>query len=83
MVASTLRMPEELHQRLRAWARQEGRSVNDLALQILEREARRWSALQLLAEAERRGEEFRARHGALPDSTLLVRQLREERDDRG
>ncbi len=83
MVASTLRMPEELHARLATWAREEGRSINDLAVEILDREAKRWAALRLLAEAERRGRLFREQHGALSDSTPLVRELRQERADRG
>ncbi len=83
MVASTLRMPEELHRRLKQWAREQGRSVNDLAVDILDREAKRHEARRTLERASRFRERLRARYGTMPDSTPAVRGMREERAGRG
>ena len=82
MAVSSIRMPDEVYERLRAWARQQNRSINELTVEILDRETRRWVARQALEEADRVREEIRARHGELPDSTPLIREIREERSHR-
>ncbi len=79
MVVATLRMPEELHQQLKAWAREEGRSVNDLAVEILAREARRRRGMQALQRMKEMTDRMRAEVGVLPDSTPEIRRMREER----
>ena len=79
MVVSTLRMPEELHQQLKAWARAEGRSVNDLAVEILAREAKRRKGLQALERLAAIRDRIREECGELPDSVPEIRRLREER----
>jgi hypothetical protein len=83
MGVSSIRMPDPVHDRLRAWAQAEGRSLNDLAVEILDRESRRWQARQALAAAIKVREAVRARVGEQPDSTPLIRELREERTRRG
>ena len=83
MGASSIRMPDVVHDRLRAWARAEGRSLNDLAVDILDRESRRWQARQALAAAIAVRQAVRARAGEQPDSTPLIRELRAERTGRG
>jgi len=84
MVAATnVRMPDEIHERLKAWAREENRSLNDLTVEILDQATRRWAARRALAAACRVREEVRARHGELSDSAPLLRTLREERASRG
>ena len=76
---STLRMPEELHQQLKAWAREEGRSVNDLAVEILAREAKRRKGLQAIERLAAIRDRIREECGGLPDSVPEIRRLREER----
>ncbi len=83
MAATNVRMPDEVHERLRAWAREEKRSLNDLAVEILDEASRRWAARRALADARRVREAIRAREGDLPDSVPLLRELREERAVRG
>jgi len=83
MVASTLRMPEELHHLLKEWAKDEGRSVNDLAVDILGREAKRHEGLRTLEQASRFRERLRARYGTMADSAPVIREMREERSARG
>ncbi len=83
MVATTLRLPEELHEELKKWAKEEGRSVNELAVEVLEREARRHKGLQVLENMRQLRERLRAEYGMMEDSTPIIRQLREERSQRG
>lgn len=79
MVVSTLRMPEELHQQLKTWARDEGRSVNDLAVEILTKEAKRRQALKALQQMAEITKRMKAEVGVLPDSAPEIRKMREER----
>lgn len=80
MVATAnIRMPDEIYARLKARAQAEGRSINELAVEILDRESRRWAARRALEEGRRLREEIRARHGELPDSAPEIRRDREER----
>lgn len=80
MAVSNIRMPNQVHQRLKEWARAEGRSINDLAVEILDRESRRWEARQGLAAARQVREAIRQRAGEQPDSAPFIRELREERE---
>ncbi len=82
MAISNIRMPDSVHERLKEWAREEGRSLNDLAVEILDRESRRWEALRGLEAARKVREEIRERVGVQPDSAPLIRELREERSRR-
>ena len=83
MVSSTLRMPDEIRRRLRARASAEGRSINEIVVEILDRETRRWQALEALKTADEVREIIREHYGELPDSTPVVRELRDERASRG
>lgn len=82
MVATTIRMPEELKKQLREWADEEHRSVNDLAVEVLEQAAKHRQARRALAEIARIREQIYARQGQLPDSVEELRTLREERSER-
>ena len=79
MAVSNIRMPNQVHERLKEWARAEGRSLNDLAVEILDRESRRWEARQGLVAARRVREAIRQQAGQQPDSAPLIRALRDER----
>jgi hypothetical protein len=83
MAATTLRMPDELREQLADWAQEEGRSFNELAIEILRREVKRREALRTLDRARSLRERLRTRYGVLPDSTSLIREMREERSVRG
>jgi hypothetical protein len=83
MAATTLRMPDELREQLADWAQEEGRSFNELAIEILRREVKRREALRTLDRARSLRERLRTRYGVLPDSTPLIREMREERSVRG
>lgn len=83
MAVSNVRMPDEVYERLKAWAKEEKRSINDLTVEILERATRRRAALQALEAADRVREEIRAEYGESTDSTEMIRQMREERSNRG
>lgn len=74
-----MRMPEELHRRLKEWAKEQGRSVNDLAVEILDREARRHEGLRTVERMARLTDRLRARYGTMPDSVATIREMREER----
>lgn len=82
MAAASIRMPDELYERLKAQAKALNRSINELVVETLDRETRRWLARQALAEAWEVREEARARYGPAPASTELIREIREERGDR-
>jgi hypothetical protein len=75
-------MPEELRKRLKEWADEEHRSVNDLAVEVLEQAAKHRQARRALAEIARIREQIYARQGQLPDSVEELRTLREERSER-
>ena len=83
MAVSNVRMPNEVYDRLKAWARAEHRSINAMAVDILDRATRRWKAQEALGEARRVRESIRAKHGVLPDSAPAIRQMREKRAKRG
>ncbi len=83
MAVSNVRMPDEVYRRLKERAREENRSINDLTVEILDRETKRWEARRALEAARRLREELRAKHGEFPDSTEIIRQMREERSSRG
>ena len=42
VVTFLLRLPPELHEELRQWAEQEGRSLHNLVLWVLRRALREW-----------------------------------------
>ncbi len=79
MGASTLRMPDDLHERLNAWAREEGRSFNELAVGILERELRRRQRRTTIDKMIEFGDTLASKYGQFPDSTEEIRAIREER----
>ncbi len=83
MAVANIRMPDEVYERIKTRASVEGRSINQVAVEVLDREMRRWLANWALAEAERIQNEIYVRCGELPDSTELIRRLREERSERG
>lgn len=78
----TIRFPTEVLASARKF-KPTGASLNEFVVSAVEREAARRRALaaneRILAVRER----IRKRVGALPDSTPLIRQLREERSRRG
>ncbi len=82
VVATTIRMPEELRKRLKEWAEEEHRSVNDLTVELLERAARERRTKRALAQIDRIREEIYEKHGQLPPSVEELRKLREERSER-
>lgn len=79
MAVSNVRMPDDVHERLKAWAQTENRSINDLVVEILDRETRRWLGRKALMDARRVREEIRSRHGEFPESARDIRRMREER----
>ena len=83
MVATTIRMPEDLRNRLKEWAEEEHRSVNDLTVDLLEQAARQRSTEQALSAATRIRAKIRSRHGVLSDSVADLRAIRDERSLRG
>ncbi|MGI5837581.1 MAG: hypothetical protein ACOX87_13975 [Chloroflexota bacterium] len=84
MGASTIRMNDDLHERLNAWAREEGRSFNELAVEVLERELRRHEQRVAIDRLIEFGKRMREKYGVMPgDSTEEIRELREERAARG
>ncbi|MHB1413686.1 MAG: FitA-like ribbon-helix-helix domain-containing protein [Chloroflexota bacterium] len=82
MAVSNLRMPDSVYERLKARAQAEHRSINEVAVEILDRELQRWSAQQAMERARQVREGVRAREGDLPDSTPLLRELRKGRGNR-
>lgn len=71
------RLPDEVYENLRERARVNGRSLEAEAREILTERAQ---ALEMLADdllAFHR--EMRTKHGLLPDSTPLIRQMRDEK----
>lgn len=84
MGASTIRMNDDLHERLNAWAREEGRSFNELVVEVLERELRRHEQRVAIDRLIEFGKRMREKYGVMPgDSTEEIRELREERAVRG
>lgn len=81
---------EEQHEALATQARLEGRSISDLAREIIDRylaeraESRRQSQLEVLDRARCLRRQMREEHGGQPldvDVTDMIRQMREERDE--
>lgn len=84
MGASTIRMNDDLHERLNAWAREKGQSFNELAVEVLERELRRHERRVAIDRLIEFGRRMREEYGVVPgDSTEEIRELREERAARG
>lgn len=86
MPALTIRnIPEELLDDLRRLAKQEHRSLNAQALWSLEYASQQSRNLARRSETVRRilkaKEKIRRKHGVLPDSTPLIRQMRDERSE--
>lgn len=82
MAVSNVRMPDKVYDRLKAWAKAEHRSINEIAVDVLDRATRRWGAQEALGEARRIRESIRAKQGVLPDSAKAIRQMREKRAQR-
>ena len=75
----TLRLPSGLMAQAREEAAAYGVTVNDVLVDIITVEMRRRRAQGLLAEARALRERIAAQGGVQPDSTLVVRALREGR----
>ena len=69
------RLDDEVYQRLRERARSNGRSLEAEVRHILAEEARTASAL--VEEMTEFHEQMIQRHGILPDSTPLLREMRD------
>lgn len=83
MGATTLRMSDALHDQLNARAREEGRSLNDLVVAVLEQEARRYRRRKVLRGMIQLSRAI-GESGIEPgDVTEDLRRLREERATRG
>ncbi len=83
MGATTLRMPDELQSRLNAWAQAEGRSFNELAVEVLERELRRHEQARAMDAIIEFGRHMRRKYGVLPGNSVdEIREMREGRTDR-
>ncbi len=77
--AITIRFPARVLEAIRE-AKAEEESLNDFVVRVLEKEARWTRARKAHAEIVKLGERIMARHGGpLPDSTQLIRDLREGR----
>lgn len=74
--AITVRLPSELAAEARE-AKDERESLNDLMVAALECEVRRRRGLKAYNEIVRLSEEILREHGVQPDSTPLIRALRE------
>ncbi|TMJ11172.1 MAG: Arc family DNA-binding protein [Alphaproteobacteria bacterium] len=70
------RLPEEVYDSLKERARNNGRSLEAEAREILAERARPVDAL--VDDLRAFHAEMVAAHGLLPDSTLLIRQMRDE-----
>jgi len=79
LIATTIRMPEELRNKLKKWADDERRSVNEIAVEALERAARRRSLEKSLEAARQLRADIHARRGTMTDSVEDLRALRQER----
>lgn len=69
-------LDETVYERLLARAEAKGRTVEDEARDMLHDRAS--DRATLVAELRAAQEDMRAKYGVLPDSTLLIRQMREE-----
>lgn len=77
----TIRFPEGLLDALRKEAEIAGTSLNDIVVEAAEQEVKRRSALRLLERISQRRREIEKR-GIQPDSTPLIRALREGEERR-
>ena len=81
-IAITVRFPRELLEQAKTVVN--GRqSFNDFVVRAVEQEVRRRRATEIMAEIDQLREEIKAKHGLLPDSVPLIRQLREGIGRRG
>ncbi len=84
MGATTVRLADDLHERLNARAREEGRSLNDLVVAVLEQEDRRYRRAQTIDRIIALGKRLREKYGVMPGNSVEdIRQIREERTARG
>ncbi len=78
-----MRMSDDLHERLNAQAREEGRSLNDLVVAVLEQESRRYQREKVLRGMIEFSRQMGKKPGVLPgDVTGDIRRMREERAER-
>lgn len=77
----TIRFPEGLLNELREEAEIAGTSLNDLVVAAAEKEVGRRKALRLLQRIGQRRREM-AKRGIQPDSTPLIRAMREGEERR-
>ncbi len=83
MGATTVRMSDALHEQLSARAREEGRSLNDLVVAVLEQEAHRYRRRKVLRGMIQFSREI-GESGIGPGNvTEDLRRLRQERAARG
>jgi len=76
--AITIRFPARVIEAVRL-AKHEEESLNDFVVRVLEKEARWVRARKAHADIVKLREEIRERTGVHPDSTQLIRDLREGR----
>lgn len=76
--AMTVRIPADLLAEVRR-LKSERESLNSVVIDALTHELRRRRGLKAVDEIERLAEEGRKRHGVLPSSVDLIREMREER----
>ncbi|CAN5220848.1 hypothetical protein BH18CHL2_BH18CHL2_10520 [soil metagenome] len=74
--ALTIRFPAEVLEHARRYKTAD-QSLNDFVVTSVEREARRRQMAQALDALDENRERIAARAGVLPDSTPMIRQLRE------
>jgi hypothetical protein len=75
-IAVTIRFPSELLASARK-VKGQGESLNDLVVEAVDREVRHRQGRQAFEEIGRLREAIRARSGVQPDSSSLIRALRE------
>lgn len=75
-VALTVRIPEELLDEAKC-LKSEQESLNDLIVEAVAREVRCRQARDLADEIAELREEIRRKHGVQPDSSPIIRTLRE------
>jgi hypothetical protein len=80
--ALTIRFPPKLLARARE-VKSDGESLNELVVSAVEREVERRRGLRAYEEIRRVRAEIEARTGLQPDSTPLIRSLREGNAGRG
>ena len=78
MAKITVKLPDELHQRLVLLAETMGRSVEELLVAALKDHVKRMEDRNAFEDAFAFGERLKAKYGVLPDSTPEIRRAREE-----